>query len=38
MTHLTEATLEETALVWLGCQRIACGSLDERILGIRQKG
>ena len=32
MTHLTKSTLEETALEWLGRQRIACGSSDERIL------
>jgi hypothetical protein len=38
MTYFTESILEETALEWLGCQRIAFGSLDERILGIGQKG
>lgn len=35
MTHLTESTLEETALEWLGCQqRIACGNSDKRILAL----
>lgn len=32
MTHFTESTLEETAIEWLGCQRIAFGKTDERIL------
>jgi len=34
MTHLTESALEETALEWLRCQRIACGKTDKRILAL----
>jgi hypothetical protein len=30
MTHFTESTLEETALEWLGCQRIAYSNSDTR--------
>ncbi len=32
ISHFTESILEETALVWQGCQRIAYGKTDERIL------
>jgi len=35
MTQFTESIIEETALEWLkdmGCQRIAFGETDERIL------
>jgi len=34
MKHFAESTLEETALERLGCQRIACGKTDERILAL----